>query len=145
SQVFQKNGWAPPTSWMDIFDPKYAKCLALLNPSQGVPYIPMLNFLTAKGDFGNDTQTMQEFKKIGPSVLANAATLTQSLQLLQSGAACLTPSIISRVVDLQNQGAPVAFVNPKEGIVVIGGGLSPPPHAAPPPPGAPAPALNNPP
>lgn len=129
TQVFQKNGWSPPTSWLDIFDPKYAKCLALLSPSQGVPYIPMLNYLTAKGDFSDDTQTMAKFKTIGPSVLANASTLTQSLQLLQSGAACLTPSLISRVVDLQNQGAPLAFVNPKEGVVFIGGNYAIPKDA----------------
>jgi putative spermidine/putrescine transport system substrate-binding protein len=121
--VFQKNGWAPPTSWLDLFDPKYASCVVPLTPTSGVPYIPMLNYLTTK-DYANDSQTMANFSKIAKQIPAFAGSVAQSLQLLQQGVGCLSPSLQGRVLDLQVQGAPLAFANPKQGAAFLAGTIT---------------------
>src|SRR3546814_7892986 len=41
TEIFEANGWDPPTSWEDMYDPKYAECVIPVSPESGILYIPM--------------------------------------------------------------------------------------------------------
>lgn len=114
TDVFKRNGWEPPTSWEDLYNPKYANCVVPLGPTSGVNYLPWLNYLNS-GDYSNFTKTLENFRKIAKQVPAFPESNTQNMDLLANGAGCLTPNNLSRVIQYQQRGAPINYVLPKEG------------------------------
>jgi putative spermidine/putrescine transport system substrate-binding protein len=126
--MFQKNGWDPPTSWTDLYNPKYAKCLTPLNPGGMAAYMAMLNYVTGK-DYANIGPTVAKFEPIAKSVPSFATNLTQAEQLLQNGTSCLIPDQDGRTYALQQNGASVGFVRPKEGLALLSGDVMIPKNA----------------
>lgn len=120
TDTFEKNGWDPPTSWTDLYDPKYASCTIPLSPKSGVNYVPMLNKINT-GKYEDISETMRRFEAIRDKVPVFADSNPNALELLQQGVGCITPTQQGRAVELQAQGAPIAFVRPKEGTPFLGG------------------------
>jgi putative spermidine/putrescine transport system substrate-binding protein len=120
TDTFRKNGWAPPTSWEDLYNPKYASCTIPLSPKSGVNYLPMLNKINT-GRYDDVSETMKKFQAIRDKVPVFPDSNPNALELLQQGVGCITPTQQGRVVELASQGAPIAFVQPKEGTPFLGG------------------------
>lgn len=120
TDTFKKNGWDPPTSWTDLYNPKYASCTIPLSPKSGVNYVPMLNKINT-GKYEDISETMRKFEAIRDQVPAFSDSNPNALELLQQGVGCITPTQQGRAVELQAQGAPIAFVQPKEGTPFLGG------------------------
>lgn len=123
TETFKKNGWEPPTSWTDLYNPKFAKCTIPLSPKSGVPYLPMLNMINS-GNYDDVTETMKKFQAIKSQVPAFSDSNPAALEMLQQGIGCLTPTTQGRAVELESKGAPIAFVQPKEGTPFLGGTIS---------------------
>jgi putative spermidine/putrescine transport system substrate-binding protein len=122
TQIFAKNGWAPPSSWHDLYDPKYAKCSIPLSPASGVNYLPWLNYLNSK-DYANFSVTLSKFKAIRSQVPTFSTSNPTAVNLLAQGVGCMTPSQQGRALQVAATGGPIGFVFPKEGSPYFGGTL----------------------
>jgi putative spermidine/putrescine transport system substrate-binding protein len=126
--VFAQHGWAPPTKWSDLVDPKYASCVVPLSPSSGLNYLEILN-KDLSGDYLNVTPTLAAFKKIAKQVPSFATTNAQDNQLVEQGTGCLGPTEQASALTAAAGGAPVAYVSPTDGAPVFGGQLGIPVNA----------------
>jgi putative spermidine/putrescine transport system substrate-binding protein len=121
TKVFAEKGWAPPTSWNDIKDPKYRGQLVIppINNTYGLHALLML----AKMNGGSEANVDASFKifkdEINPNVLAYEPSPGKMTELFQSGQAVLAVWGTGRVQSFANTGFPVDFVYPKEGAVTL--------------------------
>jgi putative spermidine/putrescine transport system substrate-binding protein len=114
--VFAKNGWAAPTSWNDLGDPKY-KGKVSIGPISGYGVEALV--MVARANGGSEKNIEPGFqvmaKKVAPNVLDWEASQATLAQTFQSGEAALIVWGNARVQSVIDQGAPVAFAYPKEG------------------------------
>jgi len=116
TQVFKEKGWAPPTSWMDFWDPKYKGHVVFYNMPIGYA-----NLLFAKiadlngGSVTNLEPAWNKMKELKPNVLAFIDPPAQVDALFGTGSAWIGYNGSARVHDFAGTGAPVAMVLPKEG------------------------------
>ncbi|WP_315727887.1 MULTISPECIES: ABC transporter substrate-binding protein [unclassified Bradyrhizobium] len=121
TKVFAEKGWAPPTSWNDLKDPKYKQQLVIppINNTYGLYALLML----AKMNGGSESNVEAGFKifktEINPNVLAYEPSPGKMTELFQSGQAVLAVWGSGRVQSFANTGFPVDFVYPKEGAVML--------------------------
>ncbi|CCE06119.1 ABC transporter substrate-binding protein (fragment) [Bradyrhizobium sp. STM 3843] len=121
TKVFAENGWAPPTSWNDLKDPKYKQQLVIppINNTYGLYALLML----AKMNGGSESNVEAGFKifktDINPNVLAYEPSPGKMTELFQSGQAVIAVWGSGRVQSFANTGFPVDFVYPKEGAVML--------------------------
>ena len=121
TKVFAEKGWAPPTSWNDLKDPKFRKQLVIppINNTYGLHALLML----AKMNGGSESNVDAGFKifktDINPNVLAYEPSPGKMTELFQSGQAVLAVWGTGRVQSFANTGFPVDFVYPKEGAATL--------------------------
>ncbi|RXN88216.1 spermidine/putrescine ABC transporter substrate-binding protein [Achromobacter aloeverae] len=122
THIFKDKGWAPPTSWMDLADPKYkGKVVFQSAASSTFGLHAFLMFNRIQG--GKDQNVEPGFGKwsstIGPNVLeyiTNSAKLAEMIQSDEAAIFPLTPTAIAR---LKKRGIPVEYAQPKEGSVIL--------------------------
>jgi putative spermidine/putrescine transport system substrate-binding protein len=122
TRLFKQNGWAAPTSWMDLADPKYKGKVVFQSASNstfGLHAFLMFNRIEG----GNDQKVDPGFAKwsstIGPNVLEyipNSAKLAEMIQSDEAAIFPLTPTAIAR---LKKRDIPVEYAQPKEGSVIL--------------------------
>lgn len=119
--VFAKNGWKAPTSWRDLYDPKYKQKVAIppITNGYGLLSLLMLSRLHSGSEENMDPGFGVMAKQVAPNVLAWEPSPGKMAQMLQTGEAALVVWGNTRVQPIIDQGAPVAFVYPKEGAVVL--------------------------
>jgi len=121
TKVFAEKGWAPPTSWNDLKDPKYRQQLVIppINNTYGLHALLMLAKMNG-GSEANVDAGFNIFKRdINPNVLAYEPSPGKMTELFQSGQAVLAVWGTGRVQSFANTGFPVDFVYPKEGAVSL--------------------------
>ena len=121
-KMFAEKGWAPPTSWMDLADPKYkGKVLFQSMPSSSFGLHGFLMFNRIEG--GNEKNVDPAFKawggKIGPNVLEYIPSSAKVSEMMQNGEIALAPLTPTGVAVLQDKGVEIAYAQPKEGSVVL--------------------------
>lgn len=119
--VFAKNGWKAPTSWKDLMDPKYKQKVVIppITNGYGLLTLVMMSKLHGGSEATMDPGFDAMVKRVAPNVLAWEASPGKMAQMLQTGEAALVVWGNGRVQAVADQGAPVEFVYPKEGAVVI--------------------------
>lgn len=119
--VFTKNGWKAPTSWQDLADPKYKQKVVIppITNGYGLLTLVMMSRLNGGGEDKMDPGFDVMAKKVAPNVLAWEPSPGKMAQMLQTGEGALVVWGNGRVQAVTDQGAPVEFVYPKEGAVVI--------------------------
>ncbi|HET9653378.1 MAG TPA: extracellular solute-binding protein, partial [Usitatibacter sp.] len=91
TKVFKEKGWAPPTSWNDLKDPKYKGLLVIppINNSYGLYTLVMF----ARMNGGNEKNIDPGFKamkeQVNPNVLAYEPSPGKMTELFQSGQAAI--------------------------------------------------------
>jgi putative spermidine/putrescine transport system substrate-binding protein len=119
--VFKRNGWAPPTSWNDLADPKYKGKVVIPPITNGYGLLTLVQMARMNGggekNIDPGFEVMQ--KKVAPNVLAWEGSPGRMAQMLQTGEAALVVWGNGRVQAVVDQGAPVEFVYPKEGAISI--------------------------
>ncbi len=119
--VFKRNGWAPPTSWNDLADPKYKGKVVIPPITNGYGLLTLV--MTARMNGGGEEKIDPGFdtvqKKIAPNVAAWEGSPGRMAQMLQTGEAGLVVWGNGRVQAVADQGAPVEFVYPKEGAIAL--------------------------
>lgn len=120
-EVFAKNGWKAPTSWMDLADPKYKQKVVIPPITNGYGLLTLVMMSRLNG--GSEEKMEPGFdvmiKKVAPNVLAWEPSPGKMAQMLQTGEAALVVWGNGRVQSVVDQGAPVEFVYPKEGAVAL--------------------------
>lgn len=115
TQVFARNGWSPPTSWRDLYNPKYANCVSLPDTGSSgttAAMLVMLNRIASNKDSDIDAG----LKLLAPVKSTVAIqTSTDALQAVSQGSKCLSVFTQGRVLQAAATGSPLAFVVPKEG------------------------------
>lgn len=126
TKYFKEKGWAPPSSWNDLADPKYKKLLAI-SPITGTYGLHVLVML-AKVNGGSETNIDPGFKameKVTPNILSFPPSPAKMSEALQSGDVAISIWGSGRSVALANTGFPVEFLYPKEGAVSLMIGVCP--------------------
>lgn len=120
-EVFAKNGWKAPTSWQDLTDPKYKQKVVIppITNGYGLLTLVMMSRLSGGSEEKMDPGFDVMIKKVAPNVLAWEPSPGKMAEMLQTGEAALVVWGNGRVQTVVDQGAPVEFVYPKEGAVVI--------------------------
>ncbi|WPB55293.1 ABC transporter substrate-binding protein [Xylophilus sp. GOD-11R] len=121
-KMFAEKGWAAPTSWMDMADPKYKGKLvfpSITSSSFGLHGFLMFNRIQG----GNDQNVEPGFaawpKTVGPNVLEYIPSSAKISEMVQTGEAALFPLTPSGVAALKARGIPVEYAQPKEGAVLL--------------------------
>jgi len=120
-----------PTSWADIYDPKYKGRIILpsLQNTEGLANLFMAAQLaTGKPMAEAQKDTDAGFKKlvtIKPNLLTAYTQMPQAYNLLEQGEGFMISSAISQVaLDRKRTGAPVDIAVPKEGIFAMPSGVA---------------------
>ena len=121
-KMFTEKGWAAPTSWMDLADPKYkGKVVFQSMPSSSFGLHGFLMFNRIQG--GSDKNVEPGFKAwsttIGPNVLEYIPSSAKLSEMVQTGEAAIFPLTPTTVAAMKSKGVPVEYAQPKEGSVVL--------------------------
>ena len=121
-KLFTEKGWAAPTSWMDLADPKFKGKVvfqSLSSSTFGLHGFLMFNRIQG----GNDKNVEPGFKAwnttIGPNVIEYIPSSAKISEMVQTGDAALFPLTPTQVATLKGKGIPVEYAQPKEGSVVL--------------------------
>jgi putative spermidine/putrescine transport system substrate-binding protein len=118
TEKFKQMGWAPPTSWLDLWDPKYKGKVAMysINILYAQELLGVISRLAggSEKNIAPGLKKIRELKEMG-QIAATANTPAEMDNIMAQGQAWITYNGCNRVLTLKTQGAPFEFVNPKEG------------------------------
>ena len=116
TKIFRENGWAPPTSWSDLADPKFRGKAVMppLSNSYGLLTLVMLARMNGGGETWIDPG-FTAMQAVAPNMIAFESSPDKMTKLFQTGQAVIAVWGSSRVQALAETGFPVAFVYPQEG------------------------------
>lgn len=122
TKLFAEQGWAPPTSWMDLADPKYNGKIVFQSASSssfGLHGFLMFNRIQG-GDESNVEPGFKHWKDtIGKNVLEYISTSAKVAEMLQTNEAAMFPMNITGVGRLKRRDISVEFAYPKEGAALL--------------------------
>jgi putative spermidine/putrescine transport system substrate-binding protein len=120
-----------PTSWADVYDPKYKGRVILpsLQNTEGLANLFMAAFLASGKPMPEAQKDIDAgFKKlvtIKPNLLTAYTQMPQAYNLLEQGEGFMISSAISQVaLERKAAGAPVEIAVPKEGIFAMPSGVA---------------------
>jgi putative spermidine/putrescine transport system substrate-binding protein len=108
----------PPTSWADLWDPKYKGKVGITNMNSTLGTGFMVEI--AKMNGGSEKDIDPAFKRIAalkPNLSAVAANPGALAALFQQGQIDIAPGNFNAIQIMKAQGVPVEFVVPKEGAI----------------------------
>jgi len=121
-KLFDEKGWAAPTSWMDLADPKFKDKVVFQSAAVstfGLHAFLMFNRIKG-GDENNVEPGFKAFPDaIGKNVLEYIPNSAKISEMAQTGEAAIFPLTPTAVATLKEKGIPVEYVQPKEGSVVL--------------------------
>ena len=122
TKLFEQNGWTPPTSWMDLADPKFKDKVVFQSASAstfGLHAFLMFNRIRG-GDESNVEPGFKTFPEtIGANVLEYIPNSAKISEMAQSGEAAIFPLTPTAVATLKEKGIAVEYAQPREGSVVL--------------------------
>ena len=112
ARAFQKRGWQPPRSWLDLADPQYKHKLAMpgIDNTYGLQALIMYARLNGGGIDKIDPGFDYVSKKIAPNILAFESSPGRMSELFQSGEIVAAIWGSGRVNALADTGFPIKFV-----------------------------------
>lgn len=120
-EMFEKNGWAAPTSWNDLTNATYKGKIVVppINNTYGLHALIMMARLNG-GDENNVEPGFKSFEdQVGPNVLTYEPSSGKMSELFQNGEIALSVWGSGRLKSLADTGFPGGFVYPKEGGVAL--------------------------
>jgi putative spermidine/putrescine transport system substrate-binding protein len=121
TKTFKAKGWATPTSWNDLKDPKFKKLLVIppINNTYGLYTLMMFAKLNGGGEKNIEPGFKVMKADINPNVLVYEPSPGKMTELFQSGQGQIAVWGTGRVQAFANTGFPVDFVYPKEGAPIL--------------------------
>ncbi len=121
-KMFDEKGWAAPTSWMDLADPKFKDKVVFQSASAssfGLHAFLMFNRIQG-GTEANVEPGFTKFRDtIGKNVIEFIPNSAKISEMVQTGDAAIFPLTPTGVATLKDKGIPVEYAQPKEGSVVL--------------------------
>ncbi|QJQ95878.1 MULTISPECIES: ABC transporter substrate-binding protein [Halomonadaceae] len=121
AELFERNGWAPPTSWGDLADEKYAGKLVV--PSISNTYGVHALVMTARLNGGSETDIDPGFEfmqqQAAPNILSFEPSAGKMSEMFQNEEIALSVWGSGRLQALADTGFPGAFAYPEEGAVAL--------------------------
>lgn len=116
TKVFKQKGWAPPTSWSDLWDPRFKGHVVSYNVPIGYAngFLALTSVLNG-GSTADLAPAWPRIKALVPNVLAFVNPPAQMDALFATGGAWIAYNGSGRIGDLAATGVPVAMAIPKEG------------------------------
>ncbi|GAB5375331.1 MAG: ABC transporter substrate-binding protein [Acuticoccus sp.] len=118
AEYFEEQGWAPPTAWADLADPKYKGKLVIppINNTYGL--LTAIHFAKAGGGGEGDMEPAFEAFKgpLGDNVLVFEPSSGKLSELLSTGEVVIATWGTTRAKAFSDTGFPIAFVYPEEGV-----------------------------
>ncbi len=110
----------PPTSWQDLWDPKYKGMVAISDVSgtAGYQFLSMAAKLNGGSEKDIDAG-FEAIKRLKPNIVSIYKAPDEMSRLLSSGEASIGVWYGDRLSSLKRKGAPVAFATPKEGAIAV--------------------------
>jgi putative spermidine/putrescine transport system substrate-binding protein len=122
ARMFKEKGWATPTSWMDLADPRFKEKVvfqSLASSTFGLHGFLMFNRLQG-GDESNVEPGFKAWPKtVGPNVLEYIASSAKISEMVQTDEASIFPLTPTQVATQKLLGVPMEYAQPKEGAVVL--------------------------
>ena len=120
-EMFDKNGWAAPSSWNDLTDAKFEGKLVVppINNTYGLHALIMMARLNGGGENDIEPGFAAFEEKVGPNVLVFEPSSGKMSELFQNGEIALSVWGSGRLKSLADTGFPGGFVYPKEGGVAL--------------------------
>ncbi len=121
TEAFKKKGYAAPTSWFDLTDPKFKQQIVIppISNTYGLQALIMFARLNHGSEKNIDPGFDYIIKKVNPNVLAWEPSPGTMTSLFQNHEAILGVWGSGRVEALKETGFPVKFVYPKEGAMAL--------------------------
>jgi putative spermidine/putrescine transport system substrate-binding protein len=121
TKVFKEKGWATPTSWNDLKDPKFKKQLVIppINNTYGLYTLMMYARMNGGGEKNIEPGFKVMKNDVNPNVLVYEPSPGKMTELFQSGQANIAVWGTSRVQGFANTGFPVDFIYPDEGAPIL--------------------------
>jgi len=109
-----------PTSWADLWDPKYKNRVGITNLAStlGTGFLVELARMNGGGE-GNVEPGFAALQKLKPNLSAVAANPGALAALFQQGQIDISPGNFNAIQILKAQGVPVEWVAPKEGAIAF--------------------------
>lgn len=110
----------PPTSWQDLFDPKYSKQMALgdITGTSGLHFLLAVNRMKG-GSLDNLDAGFEGIKGLVDDTVMFYTQADQIVALFERGEVVIAPWYPDRIGSAADKGVPVAVAYPKEGAVGI--------------------------
>ncbi|WP_108661753.1 ABC transporter substrate-binding protein [Acuticoccus kandeliae] len=121
TEWFEREGWEPPSSWMDLTDPKYEGLLVVppISNTYGLHALVMMARLNGGGEDNIDPGFEAMADKVAPNVLVFEPSSGRMSELFQSKEIAISIWGSGRTKSLADTGFPAAFAYPKEGAVAL--------------------------
>jgi len=121
TRTFKEKGWATPTSWNDLKDPKFKKLLVLppINNTYGLYTLMMYARLNGGGEKNIEPGFKVMKADINPNVLVYEPSPGKMTELFQSNQGQIAVWGTGRVQAFANAGFPVDFIYPQEGSPIL--------------------------
>ena len=119
ADVFAQKGWAPPTAWMDLWDPKFKGHAGMysMNSTGGVEMLLQIaKELT--GDYRKLDLAFAKFKELRPNVIDFFNTAGAWETAMQQGDFWIGVNSFTRAKEMTAMGMPIKFVFPKTGMPI---------------------------
>ena len=121
TEMFADKGWAAPTSWKDLADPKYKGLVSVPPITNGYGLHALIATAMINGGGVNNIEPGFEafIKNIDKNVLVYEPSSGKMSELFQNGEIALSVWGSGRLKALSDSGFPGAFAYPKEGGVKL--------------------------
>lgn len=118
TRVFSEKGWVPPTSWKDLWDPKFKGRVTIYTASItfGIGLLELIASLNG-GSAANLDPGFAKILELKPNLYTIATAQAQVDQGLNANSVWLSVNTSQRVMLAKQQGIPVEFVQPEEGVM----------------------------
>lgn len=116
--VFARNGWAPPTTWKDLFRPEFSKRL-IIPPVSNTYGMYLLVELARQngGDERNFQPGFEALKKLAPNVVDWTTTFAKIADLMQQETAVISVFGNASGWEIAKRGVPVDVVVPENSYI----------------------------
>lgn len=113
---FEERGWAPPTSWNDLFRPEFCNHIGVLNPA--VSYGLHTVMMVAGGELDNIETGIDRFAELGSCIATMEPSASKLEEKIQLGEYLIGAHGTIRVAPLIDMDYPVRFTIPEEGSIL---------------------------
>jgi putative spermidine/putrescine transport system substrate-binding protein len=135
-EIFRERNFAPPTSWWDMWDPKFKGHVGAFS-SNSTGQVAMLTLIAklTSGDYKNMDAAFLKMKELKPQVVDFFTSPGALDKAIQQKEVWISLHALQGAVQHARAGMPVEFITPKEGVVgyTVGAGVvanAPHPKAA---------------